>query len=257
MQNSLNLSTNEALPLAKSEKTVTTKELASVLGVSNMAIKRVLDKTNNLNGTVKVENGKTTVFTEEQATIIKQEIQKHHNLATRQIDTVSTELEENQTIANAMMILQRRSEELKRRAEIAEKQVEVMKPSATSWETYAGNMEHRNSEKSFREVAKLLNLNPQNCLTNWCEKNGYIYRNKGVYTASQKAITKGILVNRIVNAENGWSGEQCKITAYGMRFFSEMKAQGEFGYCVLTDKPEDGSNRPARPSRDYRKRGDK
>ena len=257
MQNSLSLSTNEALALAKSEKTVTTRELASVLGVSNMAIKRVLDKTNNLNGTVKVENGKTTVFTEEQATIIKQEIQKHHNLATRQIDTVSTELEENQTIANAMMILQRRSEELKRRAEIAEKQIEVMKPSATSWETYAGNMEHRNSEKSFREVAKLLNLNPQNCLTNWCEKNGYIYRNKGVYTASQKAITKGILVNRIVNAENGWSGEQCKITAYGMRFFSEMKAQGEFGYCVLTDKPEDGSKRPARPSRDYRKRGDK
>ena len=36
-----------------------------------------------------------------------------------------------------------------------------------------------------------------------------------------------------------------------------MKEQGEFGYCVLTDKPEDGSNRPARPSRDYRKRGDK
>ena len=144
-----------------------------------------------------------------------------------------------------------------KRIEEQNKQIEVMKPSATSWETYAGNMEHRNSEKSFREVAKLLNLNPQNCLTNWCEKNGYIYRNKGVYTASQKAITKGILVNRIVNAENGWSGEQCKITAYGMRFFSEMKAQGEFGYCVLTDKPEDGSNRPARPSRDYRKRGDK
>lgn len=93
MQNSLNLSTNEALALAKSEKTVTTKELASVLGVSNMAIKRVLDKTNNLNGTVKVENGKTTVFTEEQATIIKQEIQKHHNLATSQ-RTEATDLQD-------------------------------------------------------------------------------------------------------------------------------------------------------------------
>lgn len=257
MQNSLSLSTNEALALAKFEKTVTTKELAEILGVEVTAIKRAVQKLGAVLHQVKRNNQGGYLFTEEQATIIKQEIQKHHNLATRQIDTVSTELEENQTIANAMMILQRRSEELKRRAEIAEKQVEVMKPSATSWETYAGNMEHRNSEKSFREVAKLLNLNPQNCLTNWCEKNGYIYRNKGVYTASQKAITKGILVNRIVNAENGWSGEQCKITAYGMRFFSEMKEQGEFGYCVLTDKPEDGSNRPARPSRDYRKRGDK
>ena len=246
------------MALAKSEKTVTTKELAEMLGVDVDTVNNTVNRLGFSDVLRKSTGGRPTrVFNEKQATLIKQAIQRHHNLATRQIDTVSTELEENQTIANAMMILQRRSEELKRRAEIAEKQVEVMKPSATSWETYAGNMEHRNSEKSFREVAKLLNLNPQNCLTNWCEKNGYIYRNKGVYTASQKAITKGILVNRIVNAENGWSGEQCKITAYGMRFFSEMKAQGEFGYCVLTDKPEDGSNRPARPSRDYRKRGDK
>ena len=102
------------------EKTMTTKELADVLGVSNMAIMRILERTNNLNGTVKVVNGKTTYFTEKQATIIKQEIQKHHNLASRQIDNVSTELEENQTIANAMMILQRRNDELKQRAEIAE-----------------------------------------------------------------------------------------------------------------------------------------
>ncbi len=258
MQNSLNLSAQNGLTLAENEKTVTTKELAEMLGVDVSTVTKTVNRLNATSDVLpKFKQGQTPRYNEQQATIIKQEIQKHHNLATRQIDTVSTELEENQTIANAMMILQRRSEELKRRAEIAEKQVEVMKPSATSWETYAGNMEHRNSEKSFREVAKLLNLNPQNCLTNWCEKNGYIYRNKGVYTASQKAITKGILVNRIVNAENGWSGEQCKITAYGMRFFSEMKEQGEFGYCVLTDKPEDGSNRPARPSRDYRKRGDK
>ena len=79
--------------MEETEKTVTTKELAETLGVSNMAIKRVLEKTNNLNGTVKVGNGKPTVFTENQATFIKQEIQKHHNLASRQIDNVSTELE--------------------------------------------------------------------------------------------------------------------------------------------------------------------
>lgn len=35
-----------------------------------------------------------------------------------------TELEENQTIANALMILQRRNDELRHRAEIAEKQIE-------------------------------------------------------------------------------------------------------------------------------------
>ena len=120
MSNSLSLSVQNKKSLTENEKTVTTKELAQVLGVSNMAITRVLDKTNNLNGTVKVENGKTTVFTEKQATIIKQEIQKHHNLATRQIDGVTTEYEENQTIANAIMILQKRSAEYKARMEIAE-----------------------------------------------------------------------------------------------------------------------------------------
>jgi len=111
---------NELSLFEPEEKTMTTRELSESLGVSNMAIMRVLEKTDNLNGTVKVSNGKQTVFTEQQATLIKQEIQKHHNLVTRQIDTVTTEYEENQTIANAMMILQRRNEEYKQRAEVAE-----------------------------------------------------------------------------------------------------------------------------------------
>lgn len=37
-----------------------------------------------------MKNGKATVFTEQQATLIKQKTQKHHNLATRQIDSVTT-----------------------------------------------------------------------------------------------------------------------------------------------------------------------
>ena len=139
-----------------------------------------------------------------------------------------------------------------KRIEEQQAQITEMKPAVTSWETYAGNLEHRNIEKSFQDVAKLLNLNPQNCLTRWCEKNGYIFKKEGKWTAAQKGITKGIVINRIVNGNNGWSGEQCKVTAYGMKYFSEMKEKGEFGYCALTDKPEDGSNRPARPRRNYR-----
>ena len=76
------------------EELVTTKELAQMLGVTERTIRDVAKnkgvestfrtlKTNGGNQSVKV-------FNEEQATIIKQEIQKHHNLATRRIDTVST-----------------------------------------------------------------------------------------------------------------------------------------------------------------------
>lgn len=109
------------------EQFVTTKELAEVLGVDvrtiNATVERLLECTFQKLGQIKTVSfgGRPTkVFTEEQATLIKQEIQKHHNLATRQIDTVSTEMEENQTIANALMILKRRNDELKHRAEVAE-----------------------------------------------------------------------------------------------------------------------------------------
>lgn len=114
---------DELTLFAEQEKTMTTRELAETLGVSIDTVTRAASKVLDPSAILRrvVNGGESRVFTERQATIIKQEIQKHHNLATRQIDNVSTELEENQTIANAIMILQRRSEELKQRAEVAEK----------------------------------------------------------------------------------------------------------------------------------------
>lgn len=108
-----------------SKETVTTKELASVLNVNKDTVVATVERL-KLNGVLRQDsivknNYGGYLFTKEQATIIKQEIQKHHNLQSRQIDNVSTELEENETIANAIMILQRRNIELKQRAEIAEK----------------------------------------------------------------------------------------------------------------------------------------
>lgn len=109
------------------ENFVTTKELAEVLGVSERTI-RDTATAKGLEGTfqpLQTKGGKQSlrVFSEEDATIIKQEIQKHHNLATRQIDSVSTELEENQMIAKAWSILQRRVAD-------AEKEVERLRPAA-------------------------------------------------------------------------------------------------------------------------------
>lgn len=80
------------------EKTMTTKELAETLGVDvrtvNGTVERLLENTFQKFGAIKtVSNGgrPTKVFTEQQATLIKQEIQKHHNLASRQIDEVTTD----------------------------------------------------------------------------------------------------------------------------------------------------------------------
>ena len=108
------------------EKVMTTKELAGVLGVSVDTVTRTANKIFEPSAILRrvINGGESNIFTEKQATLIKQEIQKHHNLANRQIDSVTTEYEENQTITNALMILQRRNNELKQRAEIAEKALE-------------------------------------------------------------------------------------------------------------------------------------
>jgi|WetSurMetagenome_2_1015567.scaffolds.fasta_scaffold24997_5 hypothetical protein len=52
-------------------KTMTVQELADSLHVSIMSIHRILQNTDNLNGTVKVENGKSTKLNEAQCTRIK------------------------------------------------------------------------------------------------------------------------------------------------------------------------------------------
>ena len=115
------------IPEEKTENFVTTKELAEVLGVSARTIRETATA-KGLEGTVhtlQTKGGKQSlrVFSEEEATIIKMEIQKHHNLQSRQIDTVTTAAEEDQMIAQALIILQRRIQD-------ANKEIEKLKPAA-------------------------------------------------------------------------------------------------------------------------------
>ena len=106
---------------------MTVKALAEVLGVSERTI-RDTATAKGLEGTfhtLQTKGGKQSlrVFSEEEATIIKMEIQKHHNLQSRQIDTVTTSEEEDQMIAQALIILQRRIQD-------ANKEIARLKPAA-------------------------------------------------------------------------------------------------------------------------------
>ena len=108
-------------------KLMTGKELAEVLGVSKDTINATVERL-DVDGVLRrVDIARNTqggyLFSEYQATVVKQEIQKHHNLANRQIDNVSTEAEENQMIAQAMAILNRRIQD-------ANKEIERLKPAA-------------------------------------------------------------------------------------------------------------------------------
>ena len=108
-------------------KLMTGKELAEVLGVSKDTINATVERL-DVDGVLRrVDIARNTqggyLFSEYQATVIKQEIQKHHNLANRQIDNVSTAAEEDQMIAQALTILQRRIQD-------ANKEIERLKPAA-------------------------------------------------------------------------------------------------------------------------------
>ena len=108
-------------------KLMTGKELAEVLGVSKDTINATVERL-DVDGVLRrVDIARNTqggyLFSEYQATVIKQEIQKHHNLANRQIDNVSTAAEEDQMIAQARTSLQRRIQD-------ANKEIEKLKPAA-------------------------------------------------------------------------------------------------------------------------------
>ena len=119
--------------LAKAEKLITTKELANVLNVDvrtvQMTAKRILDLTKVLSQST---NGRPTqVFTEEQATAIKQEIAKHHNLASRQIDNAATDLEMYQNVQKCMEWLSMKNLELQQKAEALQIELDQSKEWAS------------------------------------------------------------------------------------------------------------------------------
>ncbi len=131
------------------ENLVSTRALAEILGVDVRTVQRasnILDPSTVLSQVV--NGGTTKMFTEEQATLIKKEIQKHHNLSRRQIDSVSTKTEEDQLIVTAINILQRRVAE-------AEKEVEKLKPAAE----FAYQICNSKDAIDIGNCAKVLNRN--------------------------------------------------------------------------------------------------
>jgi len=163
-----------------SKEVVTTRELAEILGVDvrtvQITAKRILDPTKVLSRVI--NGGKSMIFDEKQATLIKQEITKHHNLASRQIDTVSTEFEENQVIANAMAILQRRNVELQKKVKEAERQLTEQAPKVEMY----NKLVDRSFCKCLRDTAQFIGEHEKRFLQVLQDKK-IIYKHAGHYRA--------------------------------------------------------------------------
>lgn len=194
------------------EKTMTTKELAIVLEVDKTTITRAVEKLGAVLHPLLKNSQGGYLFNEEQATLIKQEIQKHHNLATRQIDSVSTQVEENQLIMKAMSILQNRNNQL-----MAE--LENIKPKAVVYD----NLVERNKLLNFRDMAARLGI-PQ---TEFMKilKSKYIYKNSvGEYRAY--AEFQHLFALRTYNKSTDRTGEQLLLSMDGIAYFLN-KYKGE------------------------------
>lgn len=194
------------------EKMMTTKELAIVLEVDKTTITRAVEKLGAVLHPLLKNSQGGFLFNEEQATLIKQEIQKHHNLATRQIDSVSTQVEENQLIMKAMSILQNRNNQL-----MAE--LENIKPKAVVYD----NLVERNKLLNFRDMAARLGI-PQ---TEFMKvlKSKYIYKNS-VSEYRAYAEFQHLFALRTYNKTTDRTGEQLLLSMEGITYFLN-KYKGE------------------------------
>ena len=176
------------------EKTMTTKEVAEVLGVTERSVRRHAQKLGL------TRNGVKTLITEKQATDIKNSIAKSgrndlDNVV--QLKNVSTESEENEIVMKAIAILKRKSDEYKQRAEIAETKCVELQPKAD----YADTALKTKNQLTIRDAGKLLQIRQSNMF-------GFIRFKKLLTTKgvpSQKSLDMNILTLKqyVINTDDG------------------------------------------------------
>lgn len=200
---------NEVTPERFNRIKMTTNELAESLGVSPTTITRAVKKLDAVLQPVEVNSQGGMLFDVGQATLIKQEIQKHHNLQNRQIDNVSTELEENQTIANALLILERRNVELRARAENAERLNAILM--------------HTTRLYTITEIAKELGMTSGAKLNEVLEQKGVQYKVNGTWVPTCKYSDLGYFeIKQQVHDDTGYVYYDRKVTQEGRKFILEL-----------------------------------
>jgi len=200
---------NDVIPERFNRIKMTTNELAESLGVSPTTITRAVKKLDAVLQPVEVNSQGGMLFDVGQATLIKQEIQKHHNLQNRQIDNVSTELEENQTIANALLILERRNVELRARAENAERLNAILM--------------HTTRLYTITEIAKELGMTSGAKLNEVLEQKGVQYKVNGTWVPTCKYSDLGYFeIKQQVHDDTGYVYYDRKVTQEGRKFILEL-----------------------------------
>lgn len=121
------------------EKTMTLEEIASVCNIGISTVKRAVEKLRPVLGAVSVSNQGGYLLTEKQATLIKEEVRKHHNLENRDIDSVKTDYEMELMTQQVLAYHLQKAKEYKQRAEIAESKLIQVAPKVDFYDKVTGS----------------------------------------------------------------------------------------------------------------------
>ena len=173
---------------------MTTKEVARALSVSNGTVSKWAKRMGL------TRNGKQTLLTESQCSMIKQSIGKsgRNDLANvRKVDGITTETEENEIVMRAVAILKRKNDEYKKRAEIAETKCIELQPKAD----YADLALKTKNQLSITDAGKIMQIR-QSTMFGFVRFKKLL-TTKGIPT--QKALDMNILTLKqyVINTDDG------------------------------------------------------
>lgn len=201
---------------------MTTRELAETLNVPvrtiNNTVNRLLESTFLKFGEIKEisQGGRPTkIFNAEQATAIKNEIAKHHNLKSRELENVETLQDMAQKIMEGQKAMERMNSLLMQRKTELEQENKAMKPLADAYKKFID----RDDCSNFRDAAAHLNV-PQKEFMDYLRAH-FIYKNEsGEYRAYAPYDKK--LFFLCAFEKGGHVRHQLKITPEGLMEFGKI-----------------------------------
>ena len=170
--NAVSLFENEQLA---AEKTMTVKEVACVLGVTERTVQRHLKAIReNLDNVVEVKNGVQTSITEAEVTLIKKKIETSGRSDIIVPSTLpKTNLEKQLLIRQAMQLQNEIIAELTAQNEQLKIENAEAKPKAAYYDTLI----ERGNSTNLRNTAKELGI-PEKQFIKQLQRDGYLYRDK-------------------------------------------------------------------------------
>lgn len=203
--------------LMSNVKTMTIQEVAEALNVSYDVIAK---HARNLGFT---QNGKKTELLEWQVVEIKNRIGKHDLLLSSKVDAAKTEIEQNNIIANALVILQQRNQTLQHQIDEAEQRAEIATQRAITAERTNQLLMHSTRLYTVTEIAKELGMKSAIDLNQKLEELKIQYKVNGTWVPTSKYSDLGYFeIKQQVHDDTGYVYYDRKVTPEGRKFILEL-----------------------------------